>query len=108
MTLKADTTPGRSQMSYGKGLAVNPHSDFQSNRALVFPHTEDKRDLVTHYRAELRMDATVGDETVEEMLYSEGNPDAFGPGLPLVQEEPVRPRGSHPLPKLRYHVDRQP
>jgi hypothetical protein len=108
MTLRPNVTPGRSEMSYGAGLAVNPESDFQSQRDLVFPQGKDKRDLVTEYRAQLRTDATLADENIlPDMLYVEGNPDAFGPGLPLVREAPVRPKGAHPQPKLRYGVDRQ-
>lgn len=108
MTLRANQTPGRSEMSYGRGLAKEPRSDFQSNRDLVFPQGDDETDLNTEYRASLRIDATVPDENIiPDMLYAEGNPDAFGPALPLVREAPVLPRGAHPQPKLRYGVDRQ-
>jgi hypothetical protein len=108
MTLKANQTPGRSEMSHGRGLVKEPRSDFQSQRNLVFPQGDDKTDLNTEYRASLRVDATVPDDNIlPDMLYVEGNPDLFGPALPLVREEPVRPVGAHPQPKLRYGVDRQ-
>lgn len=107
MTLKPNATPGRSEMSHGKGLVKEPRSDFQSSRNLIFPEGQDKTDLTTQYRASLRTDATIPDDVIiPDMLYVEGNPDAFGPGLPLVREDPVLPRGRHPQPKLRYGVDR--
>lgn len=106
MTLRPDSTPHQSEFSHGAGLVKEPRSDFQSHRDLVFPQGDDKTDLTTQYRAELRLDSTLMNENLEEMLYVEGNPDAFGPGLPLVREPIMRPRGAHPQPKLRYGVDR--
>lgn len=108
MALKPNLRPGRSQMSYGAGLAKNPNSDFQSNRDLPFPQGDDEEDLTTEYRASLRVDSTVPDDVIiPDMLYVEGNPDAFGPGPALVQETPVRPRGAHPQPRYRTGVTRQ-
>lgn len=106
-TLRGDNPPKRSEMSFGAGLVKNPNSDFQSARSLVFPQGDDKTDLTTEYRASLRTDATVADDVIiPDMLYVEGNPDAFGPGPALVQTEPVRPQGNYPQPRVRGGVTR--
>lgn len=108
MALKPGARPGRSEFGYGSGLAKEPRSDFQSQRDLVFPQIEDEDDLVTEYRASLRVDATVPDDIIiPDMLYVEGNPDTFGPAPALVQEKPHYPVGAHPQPKLRYGTTRQ-
>jgi hypothetical protein len=109
MALKRNSRPGRSEFGYGSGLAKNPESDFQSSRALPFPQGEDKRELVTEYRASLRVDSTVPDDVIiPDMLYVEGNPDSFGPGPALVQEKPNRPAKLKPQPTVRTGVIRQP
>jgi len=105
--LKPNSTPGRSEMSHGRGRYPDPRSDFQSNRNLVFPQGDDENDLVMAYQASLRTDATVPDDVImPDMLYVKGNPDAFGPGPELVQEKPNLPRGGYPQPFLRYGVIR--
>lgn len=101
--------PGRSEMSHGKGLVKNPLSDYQSfrNDVLPFGEGQDKTDLNRDYMEQKRTDATVPDDVFEDMLELEGNPDAFGPGPKLVQEDANRPSGSAPQPKLRTGVIRQ-
>ena len=98
--------PGRSQMSHGRGRF--PHPDSNVHRPeLVFPQGEDENDIQLRRQAELRLDATNANETVEEMYFAKGNPDAFGPGAPLVQEGPVTRTGSYPQPNYRTGVDRE-
>lgn len=99
--------PGRSEFSHGDGAYPHPESDYQSQRALVFGQIEDKHDAVRDYRAQKRLDATNPLESVEDMLYVAGNPDAFGPGPALVKEKKRTPSGNYPQPKYRYGVNRQ-
>lgn len=99
--------PGRSEMSHGDGAYAHPESDYQSQRSLVFEQVEDKHDLNRTYRAQKRLDATNSEESVEDMLYVAGNPDAFGPGPKLVKEKKRVPTGTYTQPTYRYGVNRQ-
>jgi hypothetical protein len=98
-----------SEYSFGSGRFKDPRSDFQSQRSdLPFPQGEDENDLLMEYRAQQRLDATNPQENVlPNMLYVEGNPDAFGPGPALVTEPPNLPKGTHAQPFYRYGVNRQ-
>ena len=86
--------PGKSERSHGKSRYGHPDSDFQSQRTELPWEVTDrdqgsKRGGFTaemRRQAKLRLDATNTTETVEEMLYVLGNPDAFGPDQPIVQE----------------------
>lgn len=98
--------PGRTERSHGKGRFAHPESDF-TRPELPWEPGEDKRDIQLRRQAELRLDATNEHETVEEMYYAKGNPDAFGPGAPLVQESPNRPSGVYKQPVVRYGVTRE-
>lgn len=108
MALAAGGTPGRSEMSHGKGMMAHPQSDFQSNRVLPFQEGEDRHDLVNRYRAELRLDPTNSAEVLEPDMYTvEGNPDMFGPEPAMIQEDVHRPAGAIPLPIYRTGVYRE-
>lgn len=101
-------TPGRSQMSHGKGMMAHPQSDYQSQRKLVFGVASDKHDATNLRRAQFRLDATNGSEVVEpDMYFAKGNPDLFGPQPAMVQEPQQNPPALFPQPVLRYGVDRQ-
>ena len=100
--------PGRSQMSYGRGQMAHPLSDYQSQRELPWRVGEDKRDVQNRLRAERRSDPTNGTENVPwDMYFAQGNPDQFGPGLPLCREKQQSPPVAYKQPILRYGVDRQ-
>lgn len=73
----------------------------------MFGQEADKRDAVRDERARKRLDATNPLESVDDMLYVLGNPDAFGPGPKLVKEKKRVPSGSYPQPQYRYGVNRQ-
>lgn len=103
----AGGTPGRSEMGHGKGAYPHPESDCQSQRSLVFGQAEDKHDANRDYRAQKRLDATNPEEPVEDMLYVLGNPDSFGPGPKLVQEQKRVPTATYKQPTYRYGVNRQ-
>lgn len=107
MPLKPGARPGRSQFSHGKGRVTEPRSDYQSQRALVFPQGDDKRDAVNRMQAEKRLDATNPLEVTDDMYYELGNPDAFGPGPQLVQERVEAPPAVYKQPIWRYGVDRE-
>jgi len=87
--------PGKSERSHGRSRAGHPDSDYQSQRTELPWEVADrnqgsKRGGFTaemRRQAQLRMDATNATETEEEMLYVLGNPDAFGPDQPIVQEK---------------------
>lgn len=98
--------PGRSEFSHGKGKFANPNSD-ATRAELKWAPGEDKRDVHLRRQAELRFDATNEFETIEDMYVAKGNPDAFGPGPELVQEQAVRPSGAYRQPNLRIGVDRE-
>jgi hypothetical protein len=96
MTLPLSSgTPGKSERSHGRSRFAHPDSDYQSQRTELPFEVSDrnqgsKRGGFTadmKRQAELRLDATNSTETVEEMLYVLGNPDAFGPDQPIVQEK---------------------
>jgi hypothetical protein len=94
-------------MSHGDGAYPHPQSDYQSQRSLVFPQAEDKRDLNRNYRMQKRLDATNPEEILDDMLDVPGNPDSFGPGPKLVKEIKRVPTGLYKLPKYKYGVNRQ-
>src|SRR5574337_1688364 len=98
--------PGRSEFSHGKGRFVDPRSDYQSQRNLIFPQGEDKRDVQLHRQSELSLDATNPLENVSDMPYNNGNADVY-PRPPLIQEKPQYPPAVYPQPIYRYGVDRQ-
>lgn len=101
-------TPGRSEMSHGRGRVTHPDSDFQSHRKLAFPQIEDSEDIHRNYMASMRIDETVPDDVIiPDMLYLNGNPDTFGPNPPLVQEKAHRPPALNPLPRYRTGVYRE-
>jgi hypothetical protein len=58
-------------------------------------------------QAQRRMDATVNNDTEEEMLYVLGNPDTAQPDEPMVQEDVVKPSGLYRQPVYRTGVFRQ-
>lgn len=87
--------PGKSERSHGTSRYGHPDSDYQTTHTELPWEVADreqgsKRGGFTaemRRQAELRLDATNTTETVEEMLYVLGNPDAFGPDQPIVQEQ---------------------
>jgi hypothetical protein len=88
---------------------TEPKSDYQSYRG-PFPWStgEDRRDQQNDYIAHLRSDATNANEVIiPDNYYVPGNPDAFGPNPPMVQEDPNRPAGAIPLPIYRTGVYRE-
>ena len=99
-------TPGRSPMSHGKGRFANPDSDF-TRADLPWDRAEDKRDVQLRRQAEARLDATNSAETIEDMYTTKGNPDAFGPDNPLVQERPHRRPNVFKQPVVRHGVNRE-
>ena len=107
--------PGRSERSHGKSRAPHPDSDYQSQRSELPWETADresgsKRGGFTaqmRREAELRLDATNATEVVEDMLYVRGNPDAFGPDQPIVQEKLQRAPNVYKQPVPRTGVNRQ-
>lgn len=99
--------PGRSEFSHGDGAYPHPESDYQSQRGLAFGQEADARDAVRDLRAQKRLDATNPLESVDDMLYVAGNPDAFGPGPKLVKEQKRVPNGNYKQPKYTYGVNRQ-
>ena len=99
--------PGRSEMAFGKGRFVDPRSDVQSSRHLVFPVEPDRHALAYQRQAEFRLDATNPLEIVAHMPYNYGNPDSFGPGPQMVQEQPYIPPSIYPIPIYTYGVNRQ-
>ena len=99
--------PGRSEFSHGDGEYPHPQSDYQSQRSLVFETVADSHDMNRDYRAQKRLDATNPQESVEDMYYALGNPDAFGPGPKLVKEKKRIPGGNYKAPQYRYGVNRQ-
>lgn len=99
--------PKRSEMGHGRGLSVNPLSDAQTIRKLPWATESDKHDGSAAYRAQLRTDPTNGAENLDDMPYVNGNPDMFGPSLPLVREAAYNPPALYPQPILRYGVDRE-
>jgi hypothetical protein len=105
MALKAGR-PGRSEMSFGKGRFPDPRSDYQSQRNLVFPQGEDKRDVNLRRQKELALDATNPVEVFDDMAYVAGNPDTGYVRPPLVQEKPVFPPAVYKAPVWRYGVER--
>lgn len=108
-------TPGPSEDSHGRGRFGHPDSDFQSGRAELAWAVADRNQgskrggftAAMRRQAELRTDGTRSDEIIEDMLYVKGNPDAYGPDQPIVQE----PRRVAPAvfkqPVIRTGVDRQ-
>lgn len=98
--------PGRSEFSGGRGRFDNPGTDYTPDY-LPWEKSEDKRDVALHRQAELRLDATNSTETVEEMHTALGNPDAFGPDMPLVQEPIVRRPTVYKQPIVRTGVNRE-
>jgi hypothetical protein len=101
-------TPGRSEMSHGKGLMTHPDSDYQSQRQLHFSIGEDENDVQNKLRAEKRTDPTNGFEIIEpDMYFAKGNPDMFGPQPAMVRESAQVPPAVFPQPVLRYGVDRE-
>lgn len=98
--------PGRSEYSHGKGKFANPESDYTRGE-LPWEPGQDKRDVQLRLQAEKRLDATNSVETVEEMYTAKGNPDAFGPDAPLVQEPVMRRPSVYKQPELRYGVYRE-
>lgn len=99
--------PKRSEMGHGRGLSVNPLSDAQTIRKLPWATQSDKHDGSAAYRAQLRTDPTNGAENLADMPYVNGNPDMFGPSIPLVREAAYNPPAVYPQPILRYGVDRE-
>lgn len=117
MTLPLRNTgdPGRTERSHGKGRFGHPDSDYQSQRTEL-PFEVADRDFGSkrggftsdmHRQAELRLDATNSTEKTEDMLYVRGNPDAFGPDMPIIQESAVRPSGANRRYVPRTGVNRQ-
>lgn len=115
MPLRKGATPGPTEQSHGRSRAPHPDSDYQSQRTELPWEVADraqgaKRGGVTaqmYQEASKRLDATNNGERVEDMLYVNGNPDAFGPDEPIVKEKKrVAPR-NYKQPVLRYGVDRQ-
>lgn len=111
--LSADN-PGRSEFGHGKSRFAHPDSDYQSARALPWTVADRvggaKRGGLTGdmiRQAQNRIDATRSDEVIEEMLYVRGNPDAFGPDQPIVQEKVQRTPQRFKQPVIRTSVDRQ-
>lgn len=98
--------PGRSEFSHGRGKYAHPDSDYTPDN-LPWEQGEDKRDVGLHRQAELRLDATNETETIEEMHTALGNPDAFGPDAPLVQEKAVRRPNTYKQPVVRTGVYRE-
>lgn len=76
-------TPGASEYSHGPGMFPNPAVDADAGRSGFPPGTptlqDDLRDLIAYRRTN---SADPGAKLDYEEL---GNPDRFGPGLPLVQ-----------------------
>jgi hypothetical protein len=112
MALSA-SNPGRSEFSHGKGLAGNPGSDYQSQRKLAWDVAErdqgSKRGGYTanmKMMAEKRLDSTLNDEVVEDMLYVLGNSD-YAPGPKIVKEPSIVPSGNYAAPKIRLRAERQ-
>lgn len=106
--------PGRSEFSSGKGRFPNPESDYQSQRKLAWDIADrDGGSKVgglpgtAQLQAQRRMDSTVADETMEEMLYVLGNPDTSIPDEPIIQEPGLKPSGTYVAPNLRTGVQRQ-
>ena len=106
--------PGRSEFSSGKGRFPNPESDYQSQRKLPWDVADRDggakvggKTGVMSLQAQRRMDATVNNDTEEEMLYALGNPDTAQPDEPMVQEDVVKPSGLYRQPVYRTGVFRQ-
>lgn len=111
--------PGRTEFSHGKGRFAHPDSDYQSQRtelmfAIADRNQGSKRGGYTtamRLAAELRSDPTNSQEiegnNAEPMLYEYGNPDMFGPGPKLVQDQVRRAPATYKQPTYRYGVDRQ-
>src|ERR1700759_668862 len=89
-----------SEYSFGGGRFKDPRSDFQTPRGILpFPEGDDENDVLLQYRMQQRLDATNPQENLyPDMMFAEGNPDAFGPGPALVTEPPNRPKGAIPRP----------
>jgi hypothetical protein len=103
----SSSEPKRSEYSHGRGLSTHPLSDAQTIRGLPWKTEPGKHDAETVYRGQLRSDPTNGDEDLSTMPFVKGNPDMFGPSLPLVRESQYEPPAVYPQPVLRYGVDRQ-
>lgn len=111
----SSSTPGPSEESHGRSRFAHPDSDYQTGRSsLPFGVAErnqgSKRGGFTaamRLAAEKRLDATRSDENIEDMLYVKGNPDAYGPDQPLVQEPRVVAPAVFKQPVIRHGVDRQ-
>jgi hypothetical protein len=102
------STPGRTQLSFGRSRYANPRSDFQSGpQTLPWEVAEDHKDHVRDYHASLRSDPTNSEENLGLMLYVNGNPDLYGPDQPIVQEKAVKPAGRYKQPVPRTGVTRQ-
>ena len=106
--------PGASEFSHGTSRFGHPDSDYQSARKLPWTIAERlggaRRGGMTGEmirQAQGRIDATRSDEVIENMLYVRGNPDAFGPDQPLVQEKAKRSPAKFKQPVIRTSVDRQ-
>lgn len=99
--------PRRSEYSHGRGLSTHPESDAQTVRGLPWKTEAGKHDADTIRRGQLRSDPTNATEDLSTMPYVKGNPDMFGPSLPLVRESRYEAPAVYPQPVLRYGVDRQ-
>lgn len=106
--------PGRSEFSHGTSRFGHPDSDYQSARTLPWSVADrvggSKRGGLTGdmiRQAQNRIDGTRSDEVIEDMLYVRGNPDAFGPDQPLVQEKRQVSPNRFKQPVIRTSVDRQ-
>ena len=115
MPLRNTGGSGPSERSHGSSRHGHPDSNYQSQRKELPFETSDrnfgsKRGGFTaqmHREAELRLDATNATEKVEDMLYVRGNPDAFGPDQPIVQEKAKIASGVYKQAVPRTGVNRQ-
>lgn len=115
MTLPLDPSGavGESEMSWGPGLFPNKNSNFGKNgsgrgsSAIPFPETEPIDDNFQKAVAARRTDSTVGDETDEQMMIAEGNPDRFGAQPPLVQTPVNQSPSEYPEKVFKDRVTRE-
>lgn len=93
----------------GEGLYAHPETDYQSQRNLQVPQdSETLTDQLRKFHGDKRTDPTDRNSGGgDENIFLAGNPDTFGPGLPLVREPKYRPSGSYPQPSYRTGVYRE-
>lgn len=106
--------PGRTEFGHGTSRAGHPDSDYQTGVALPWAVADrqqgSKRGGFTQamrQQAERRLDSTLTDENVEDMLYALGNPDTGSPDEPIVQERVARRPANFKQPVIRAGVQRQ-